>query len=144
MTHFDRSEMRYACRAVLNGVTGYPGHTYLEWENRSWTRTGDPTNGLFVRELVRTTEEANASSGYIIAQGRTNYDVWLERGAVIEPAETLAKRIAEAFAGSQSISASGFDVIVQRSERGELRPSASPEFSFIPVSFRWLVYTARS
>jgi hypothetical protein len=143
VTHYDRSAFRYACRSVLNGVTGYPGHNYLEWEGRAWTRSGDPTNGLLVRELLIPLEEENASSGYIIARGRMNYDVFLARGSLLEPAETLAKNIAEAFAGGQSIAATGFSIVVNRSERGELRPSPSPEWSFIPTYFSWYVYTTK-
>jgi hypothetical protein len=143
VTHYDRSAFRYAARGVLAAVSGYPGHDFLEWEGRAWTRDGDPTNGLFVRELLLPVSEENSSSGYIIARGRANYDVFLARGALIEPAETLAKNIAEAFAGGQSIAASGFSIVVNRSERGELRPSPSPEWSFIPTSFSWYVYTAK-
>ena len=143
MTHYDRSEFRRACRARLATVTDYPGHTYLEWEGREWTRQGDPTNGLFVREHTMPIEEANASTGLIVAQGRMHYDVWLERGRVLEPAEALAKNIAEEFAGSQGIVASGFEITIYRSERGPLTPVQLSDFLFLPVSFRWLVTTPK-
>lgn len=145
MSHYDISAFRLASRARLATVVGFPGSAYFEWEGRAWTRQGEPASGLFVRELHRPIEEANASTGLIVAQGRTNYDVWSEVGRPLEPAEDLAKNIAEAFAGSQALDASesGFCITIFRSERGPVTPVQGSNFLFLPVSFRWLVTTPK-
>ena len=141
MTHFDRTAFRVAARARLLTVASYPGHAFLEYEGRKWQRPDASSDQLFVRELLRTREERNSSTGFIQAEGRFNFDVFSRRGAPLGPGETLAKEIAEAFAGSQSLAAVGFSIAIIRSERSEWRPAPSPDWSFLPVSFLWRVFT---
>lgn len=141
MSHFDRSEFLYATRTTLATVSSYPGDSLVHAVNREFDRPDHSDGAIYVRELLRVQEEPVSSSGYIHAFGRCNYDVFVPRGAGMEDAETLAKEIADAFRGQQSLTATGFAIVISRSERGDLRPSSVPDWSFIPVSFLWRVST---
>lgn len=141
MSFYDQTEFRLAARARLRTIASYPGDSLIHWDGRTFSKPPLSEGVFYIRELLRTREEPGLSSGHVHSMGRCNFDVFVPHGSGTEVASAIGKEIVEMFGPRQSIAANGFAIVIDQSQRGDLRPAPSEDWSFLPVSFLWRVST---
>lgn len=150
MTMLDERGIRIAMRKKLKTVATLPKESLLAWENHRFeppeltgSQRGPVT--VWVEEAQRVLQEAKTSNGFIEAVGQTLWSVYAPKGRGTADLDELSKAIAEAFEAGQSVTGTGLTVILERTDRSELRPSGAHEnWVFKVVTVRWRVFTPSS
>tara|TARA_R110000744_G_scaffold104945_4_gene200750 strand:- start:2037 stop:2474 length:438 start_codon:yes stop_codon:yes gene_type:complete len=117
----DLTAIRRAFRTKLTSIPGLPPSSRRSWEGVKFDppspTNADPANTLWIRETLLTGSEQLAATDTIETRGEYRVDVFIGDGKGVEPAEELAKAIADEFTPKGGFTGTGVTIYVMSTQR---------------------------